>query len=188
MIRKKLLPVLQTLLNGIDVSDEVYGSIMRDYSPNCKCSAEVKTINYSELCKLSKDHTYNITIIQEEKILTDTSHFHSGCEHVAACYQIDPFSQAIVIAESICKFNFFRVFRYKPHFFDEIINVPNISCFKYLFGYFNVYKLNGTLVENWDELKSETEVIAISKQILECNDVEGHHEIHIILRWYKELF
>ena len=51
-----------------------------------------------------------------------------------------------------------------------------------------VYKSNGTLVENLDELKGETEVIAISKQSLEYNYAAKSHEIHIILRWYKGYF
>lgn len=55
---------------------------------------------------------------------------------------------------------------YIPHVFDEAIILLQISCFKYIFNYFNVYKLDGSLAQNLDELKGETEVVAISKQSL----------------------
>lgn len=191
MIRsKKLLSVLRPLLDEMLVPDDVYGHIMKEYSPACRCSAKVKTLNYFELCKLAKNNSYNMTIVQNGKIFdTDMNNcFYGAYEHIRACYQISPFNKAIVIARNICKYNSFRVFCYEPYVFDEIINVPQISCFKYLFGYFNVYKSNGTLVENLDELKGETEVIAISKQPLEYNYAAESHEIHIILRWYEGYF
>ncbi len=190
MIRKKLLSVLHPLLNDMSVPDDVYGRIMREYSPACKCSAKVKTLNFSELCKLGNNCIYNMTIIQDGEIFhTDiNNYFYGAYEHIRACYQINPFSKALVIVRNLYKYNFFRVFCYEPYVFDNIINVPQISCFIYLFSYFDIYNSNGTLVENLDELKGETEVIAISKQTLEYHYDEGHHGIHIILRWCKGYF
>ena len=55
--------------------------------------------------------------------------------------------------------------------------------------FLNILMYNyGTLVENLDELKGETEVIAISKQTLEYDYAAKSHEIHIILRWYEGYF
>lgn len=188
--RKKLLSVLHQLLNEISVPDDVYGCIMRKYSPTCRCSAKVKTLNYFELCKLAKNNSYNMTIIQNGKIFdTDMDNCFQGVyEHISACYQINPFSKALVIGWKSSEYNSFRVFSYEPYVFDETINVPKISCFKYLFGYFNVYKSNGTLVKNLDELAGEKEVIAISKQTLEYEYVSDSYELHIILRWYEGYF
>lgn len=38
-----------------------------------------------------------------------------------------------------------------PHVFDKAIILLQISCFKYIFNYFNVYKLDGSLAQNLDE-------------------------------------
>ena len=191
MIRsKKLVDVIHPLLNEMSLSDELYGHILRRYSPDCKCSAKVKMIDYAELCKLSKNHSYTTTIIQNEKIFdTELNNCFCGAyEHISACYQINPFSEALVIARNNCKYNSFNVFRYIPNVFDEAIILPQISCFKYLFNYFNVYKLDGSLAQNLDELKGETEVVAISKQSLTYTCWKRSCPIRIILRWYEGYF
>ncbi len=189
MIRKKLLLVLCPLLNEMAVPDDVYGRIVREYSPACKCSAKIKTINFAELCELG-NNSYNMSIIQNGEIFyTDRNNCFCGAyEHIWACYKINPFSKAVVIVRDISKYNSFKVFCYEPYGFAKIINVPQISCFKYLFRYFNIYKSNGTFVNNLDELKGETEVIAISKQTLEYKYAENSYGIHLILRWCKGYF
>jgi len=187
---KKLLVMLRPMLNEMSLSDEVYGRIMRMYSPACKCSPRVKTLDYSELCKLSNSHNYMLTIIQNEKIFDTMMNncFRGAYEHISACYQINPFCKAIVIARNNYKYNSFRVFYYEPSSFDKVIVLPHISCFKPLFEYFNVYKADGTLVENLDDLIKETEVMAISKETLKYNCYGKSYTIHIILRWYEGYF
>lgn len=187
---KKLLVVLRPMLNEMSLSDEVYGRIMRMYSPACKCSSKVKALDYFKLCKLSNSHNYTLTIIQNEKIFdTDTNNcFRGAYENISACYQIDPFSKAIVIARDIYQSNSFKVFYYEPDAFDKSIILPYISCFKPLFEYFNVYKADGTLVENLDELAKETEVMAVSKGTLTYTCYGRSYPIHILLRWYEGYF
>lgn len=187
MIRsKKFTNVIRPLLNEMAVSDEVYGQILRHYSPACKCSAKVKTLNYSELCRLGNNSNYDMTIIQNGKVFDRVmnNRFGVAYEYISPSYQINPFSDALVIARNICK-DSFMIFRYKPYAFFETIDLHCISCFKYLFEHFNIYKSNGSLAESLDELRGETEVIAISKQTLSYNCYGRSYAIHIILRWYE---
>lgn len=187
MIRsKKLTNVIRPLLNEMAVPDEVFGQIIRRYSPACKCSVKVKTLNYSELCRLGNNSNYDMTIIQNGKVFdTDRNNrFDGAYEHIRACYQINPFIDALVIARNIRKYSF-MIFRYKPCAFFETIDLNYISCLKYLFEYFNIYKSNGSLAENLDDLRRETEVIAISKQTLSYDCHGRSYAIHIILRWYE---
>lgn len=191
MIRsKKLVEVIRPLLNEMSLSDESYGHIMKKYFSNCKCSAKVKMLDYSELCKLSQNHSYSLTIIQNGKIFdTELNNLFCGAYwHISACYRINPFNEAIVIANNICKYNCYKVFCYKPYAFDTSIVLPNISCFKYLFDYFNVYKKDGSLAQGLDELVEETEVVAISKQSLTYTCYTRNYPIRIILRWYEGYF
>lgn len=191
MIRSKnLVDVIRPLLNEMSLSDEAYGRIMKKCSPDCKCSEKVKTIDYSKLCKLSKNHIYSISIIQNGKIF-DTEFdnlFRGSYWHISACYMINPFNEAIVIARNNCKYNSYKVFCYEPMPFDDLIVLPNISSFKYLFDYFNVYKKDGSLARSLDELVEETEVVAISKQTLTYSCYAKNYPIRIILRWFEGYF
>lgn len=192
MIRNKnLVDVIRPLLNEKSLSDEAYGRIMRKYSSDCKCSATVKTLCYSELCKLSEYFCYHVSIIQNGNIfeMELNNYFYGRYEHISACYRINPFNDAIVIVKNICKYNYsYKVFRYKPYAFDDLIFLPNISCFKYLFDYFNVYKQDSSLAQNLDELKEQTAVVAISKQCLTYTCYARKYPIPIILRWYEGYF
>lgn len=192
MIRNKnLVDVIRPLLNEMPLlDDEAYGRIMKKYSPACRCSATVKMLDYFELCKLSNNHCYNITIIQNGKIfeMELNNYFYGRYEHISACYQINPFNEAIVVAENNCKYNSYKIFCYEPYAFDRSITLPDISCLKYLFVYFNVYKQDGSLAQNFDELKEETEVVAISKQSLTYTCHTRNYPIRIILRWYNGYF
>lgn len=178
------------MLNEMSVSDEIYGQVMRRYSPSCKCSAKIRTLNYAKLCRLADNRNYNLTIIQNENIFDTIMNncFCGAYENISACYQIDPFSKAIVIARNICKYNSYKVFYYEPSAFNESILLPHVSCFKPLFEYFNVYKADGTLVASLEELTEETEVMAVSKETLTYHCYGESYPIHIILRWYEGYF
>ncbi len=185
---KKLEMISQLLLSEMSLSNESYGYLMRKYLLVGKYSSEVKELNYAELCKLSEALTYTITIIQNDKVYeTDTKNcFLGNYEHIHACYQINPFEKAVVIAQNIN--DSFKIFLYKPNAFEDTIILPRITCFKNLFEYFNVYKSDGSIAENLDDLKDQSEVLGISKQNLTYQCFGKDLPLHIILRWYKGYF
>lgn len=183
MIRKKkLVDVIEPFFNQRSLTDELYGQILRRYSQSFACSSKVSEIDYSELCNLRR----SLSIIQNGKIFdTDLRNsFHQVHESINACYQINPFNSALVIANSPRSTESYEVFSYKPYAFDKMIQLPYISCFKYLFEYFNVYKSDGSLAGELEDLYGETEVFAVSKQLLHYDYCEKDYPLHIILRWY----
>lgn len=186
---KKLVKVIFPLVSDGYLSILIYDKIIKNYSPSCKCAKKIGTLSYYGLCRLSKDLDYTVTIIQDDKIFDTKLNNRlegEGFQHISACYQINPFSRALVIAQSTYDHKL-KIFFYEPYAFDKAIVLPNLSSFKYLFDYFNVYKLDGSLAKDLNELTKENEVIAISKQHLTYEFDRKNYPIRIILRWYRGL-
>ncbi len=175
MFRKTLRKVLKgTGWETVGLSNETFKDFLEEYGDIIPCRTLKKDVTYYELHKKASCGK-KFLIYQEGEI------FYNNFS------KMSPFKNALCICYEAGGSSLAEIFEYQQTPFIDTILLHDLSFLTYHFEDFNIFKMDGSRVEDFQNLSRYEDLIAISKKTLlfegPFQDGSEDNSFHIIIRY-----